>query len=230
METKSPNHVFENTVIFTSTNTCYAPAPIMGYSHTLLSDDEYEDVDIEPIEFYATPEQIVTLQCQSVMKSALKISGSVLAFAFVSVFVLWWHLVFELNSTSTLQNLAILGICLVQTSIFANTLIVLASVIYGKLNGQLQILITPTSTNKTCREGLLFLDALCQGSYKASLFMTVAMIAAMGYHYFKAPLAFDAITIGALVLFFIGNLISMAVIKAAHTKVKAALLIVKKEG
>lgn len=199
---------------------------------SLIREDEYEyeyELTSEPVEFYASPEQVTTIQARDVMKSALKISGSVLVLAFITIFLLWYRMVFELGGTSTLQTIAILLIALVQTSIFANTLIVLASVIHGKLGGQLQITITPTTTNKTCRENLLFLDALCQGSYKAGFGVIIAMAAAMAYHYIKLPVAFDMITLSTLTTFFIANVLSIAVIKAAHTKVKAALLIVKKE-
>lgn len=249
METKSQNLAFND--ITTPQNPVASTAPILPLvqmhhnpanddSNIVTGDDtavdlsdamsEYEDESTgEPVEFYATPEQIAAIQSQATMKAALKISGAVLLFAFISIFLLWYRLVFELNSTSTLQTVVILIIALVQSSIFANTLIVLASVIHGKLGGQLQIMITPTTNNRTCRESLLFLNALCQGSYKASLGVVVAMGIAMAYHYNKMPMVFDTVTVVTLAVFMVANLFSIAVIKATHNKVRAALVVCKKE-
>lgn len=238
METKSQNHAFNDTSTSQGSTTSHAPSlPLVQLDQTPANDDndgdlvsEYlDDLTGEPVEFYATKEQVAAIQSQSILRSALKISGSVLVLAFISVFVLWYRLVFEFDSTTTLQTLAILVIALVQTSIFANTLIVLASVIHGKLGGQLQIMITPSSSNTTCRESLLFSDALCQGSYKASLGVVVAMLVAMAYQYTKVPVVFDTIVLSTLALFFVANLVSIVAIKAAHNKIKAALLVVKKD-
>lgn len=240
METKSQNLAFTDTpTAINPTGPDITTVPLLQLGYTPVNDDDTsadddnsiseDELTGEPVVFYASPEQVAAIQSRSAMKSALKMSGSVLVFAFITVFLLWYRMVFELGSTSTLQTIAILLIALVQTSIFANTLIVLASVIHGKLGGQLQITITPTTTNKTCRESLLFSDTLCQGSYKAGFGVVVAMAAVMAYHYVKQPVVFDTITLVMLTIFFIANFISIAVIKAAHTKVKAALLIVKKE-
>lgn len=250
MKNKSQNLAFNDVSNPQNPGASYAPilplqqkhqAPANDDNDTLMGDDTdtdrsdsmsecYEDeLTGEPVEFYATPEQIAAIQSQTTMKSALKVSGTVLLFAFIAIFLLWYRLVFELDSTSTWQTVVILIIALVQSSIFANTLIVLASVIHGKLGGQLQILITPTTNNRTCRESLLFSDALCQGSYKASLGVIVAMGLAMAYHYNKVPMVFDTVTVVTLAVFMVANLLSIIVIKATHNKVRAALVICKKE-
>lgn len=193
------------------------------------NDNDNDDNDDEPVEIYASPQQLATLRTNTIMKSALKMSGFALLFAFVSVYLIWYRFVFELASTSTWQTVVFLFIALVQSSIFANTVIVIASVIHGKFGGQLHTSISPNASNKECRGNLLFLDALCQGSYKATLGVVVAMVVMSYYHYTKAPFVFDLITLCTLAVFFVSNIISAAVIKAASTKVKAALMIVKKE-
>lgn len=113
------------------------------------------------------------------MHKALKVSGTALGVAFFVLIILFYYLYFDVKILGRWQGIALFCSLLLHSSIFANTLLSLATVIHGKFNQTLQVDTGPDVSKKSMKESLLFIRALCDGSKTSTFWLTVFIFLAV---------------------------------------------------